>query len=361
MTTAPDDNVLLELRGKLGIITLNSPKTLNALTAAMCRAIDAALTGWADDPGVAAVVMRAAGERAFCAGGNVRAIYDGRQIDLPTAEAVGHEFFRSEYRMNRRVKTFPKPYIALIDGIIMGGGLGISVHGSHRVATERTLFAMPETALGNVPDVGASYVLPRLAGETGTYLALTGARIKAPELTALGLATHFAPASALGALVDELAAADWNGDAHRVADAIVGNQAVDAPTGSFIAAHRALIDRCFGKTRVEDIFAALEAEGGAFADETLATLRVMSPTSLKLTLEMVRRGSALDFDDCMRMEYRLAAWIVRGHDFIEGIRAVLVDKDRNPKWDPAALGAVDDATVAGYFALPAAGDLTFPA
>src|SRR5579883_226145 len=352
------DEVQCETAGAVGLITLNRPKALNALTQPMCLAIDQALRDWAHDDRIAAVVVRGAGDRAFCAGGDVRVVAEEGMARRRGENdgRLGREFFRDEYRMNRRIKTFPKPYVALIDGITMGGGIGVSVHGSHRIATERTLAAMPETGIGLFPDVGTSHVLSRLPGRIGIYLALTGARLKAPDLMAFGIATHHVSSDRLRALVDELIVADWG----KGADAVLSRHISD-PGAPELARHRALIGHCFAGDRVEAILDALDADGSEFARGAAAALRTMSPTSLKLTLEEMRRGAELDFDACLVMEYRFTQSILEGHDFYEGIRAQLIDKDRNPKWDPPALAGVDERTIGDYFKAPAHGDLTFPA
>jgi enoyl-CoA hydratase len=353
------DEVSFEVKGGVGLITLQRPKALNALTQGMCVAIDAALVVWAADPAVAMVVVRGSGDRAFCAGGDVRAVYeDGLARKRGESDgALLRGFFFDEYRMNRRIKTFPKPYIALIDRITMGGGVGLSVHGSHRIATERTVLAMPETGIGLFPDVGASYALPRMPGEIGLYLALTGARVMAGDVLKVGFATDLVTGDRLDDLVGELIAIAGD-DARGAIDAVLRNYAIPPGDGALLQ-HREVIDRCFAHDRIETILTALDADGGAFATEAAAAIRTMSPTSVKATLSEMRRGRALGFDDCMIMEYRLTQTILAGHDFYEGIRAVLVDKDRNPKWNPATLNAVDDAAIAALFAAPLHGDLTF--
>lgn len=354
-------DALCEVRGPLGLITLNRPKALNALTLGMIRVIDPVLKSWAVDPAVKAVVIRGAGDRAFCAGGDVRAVYDdGLAWKRGEGDgAVTRDFFREEYRLNRRIKRFPKPYIAILDGITMGGGVGLSVHGSHRVTTEKTLFAMPETGIGLFPDVGASFALSRMPGELGTYLALTGARLHAADLTYLGVGTGHVPSAAVGTLVEELAAADWAvDDPGKLADDITARHevAVGEPT---LPGHREAIDRCFARPTVEEVLEALVKEGTEWADQTAKTLATLSPTSLKVALAEMRRGALLDFDDCLRMEYRLSQACMRGTEFYEGIRAVLVDKDRNPRWRPAELSAVSDADVAAHFAPDGVDDLGF--
>jgi enoyl-CoA hydratase len=359
------DDVTLSVDGMIGVITLDRKTALNALSEPMCLAIDQALAGWAHDPDIAAVLIRGAGERAFCAGGDVRAVcLDG--IAHRRGESDGRlarEFFANEYRMNRRIRIFPKPYIALIDGITMGGGFGLSVYGSHRVATERTLLAMPETGIGFFPDVGASYVLSRLEGNLGLYLALTGARLTGPDLMHLGLATHLAPSAELGLIhrsivtaVDE--AASKGADARGAIDRALMQRASASMEGA-LNQHRAMIERCFGCDRIEEMLAALDVDGGAFATAAAAAMRAASPTSLKLTLEEMRRGRVMDFDSCLRMEYRLSQAVLEGSDFYEGVRAQLIDKDRTPAWSPASLAEVNDAAVESVFAWNSV-ELTFP-
>jgi enoyl-CoA hydratase len=347
------ETVQFAVMGRVGLITLNRPKALNALDQQMCLAIDAALKVWEKDDAIAAVVIRGAGGRAFCSGGDVRlAREDG--IAWKKGESDGRivrEFFRDEYRMDRRVATFPKPYIALIDGITMGGGVGISAHGTYRLATRRTVLAMPETQIGLFPDVGTSYILPRLPGEVGAWLALTGARLGAADCKLVGLATHVVDHERLDDLIADLAA---GGDIDRT----IARHAADAGAPE-LPPNRAVIDRCFAHDRVEDIMAALDADDGAFAAETAATLRLMSPTSLKLTLKLMRKGRTLGIDDCFRMDYRLSQSVLAGRDFYEGVRAQLVDKDRRPKWYPASLDAVDDSAIDSLFVPPLHGDLTF--
>ncbi len=356
------ETVKTAIDGAVGVITLDRPRALNALDKSMCLAIDSALTSWATDESVAAVLIRSSTERAFCAGGDVRQIHDnGLAWKRGQGDgSLGREFFRDEYRMNHKIRSFPKPYIALIDGITMGGGVGLSVHGEYRIATERTLLAMPETGIGLFPDVGTSYVLPRLPGEFGTYLALTGARIKAADALALGLATHFVSANRLDELTTALIGTINVADAVGMIEKTMMQFATDPGTPELID-HRALIDQCFGHNRVEEILAELDRQHSMFAQTAAATIRAMSPTSVKLTLKEMRQGRSLDFSACLRMEYRLSQYLLAGHDFYEGVRAQLVDKDRDPKWYPASLDAVDDNTLDSYFLSPVDGDLTFPA
>ncbi|WP_240002421.1 enoyl-CoA hydratase/isomerase family protein [Oleisolibacter albus] len=358
------EDVLCAVHGPIGLITLNRPKALNALTLDMIRVIDPALRAWAGDPGIRAVVIRGAGDRAFCAGGDVRAVWDAgkaRQAGQGDGRLTA-DFFREEYRLNRRIKTFPKPYIALLDGITMGGGVGLSVHGSHRVTTEKTLLAMPETGIGLFPDVGGTYFLPRLPGYCGTYLALTGARLQAADLHYLGIGTGHVPSAEIDALVQDFTRADWDAapDPYKFADDITARYEVGAGE-PVLPAWRETIDRCFAADSIEAILAALVREGSEWADQAAKTILSMSPTSLKVTLAQMRRGVELTFDDAMRLEFRMTQAVMAGHDFYEGIRAVLVDKDRSPRWNPAGLDAVDDGMIGRHFALPDEGDLTFGA
>ncbi|WP_439814675.1 enoyl-CoA hydratase/isomerase family protein [Zavarzinia sp. CC-PAN008] len=325
--------------GVAGIVTLNRPKALNALTRDMVLLMAQQLELWAKDDGVKLVVVVGAGDKAFCAGGDIRALHDSGKAGDGYAAA----FYADEYRLNTQIKRYPKPYVALVDGICMGGGVGVSVHGTWRVVTEKTLFAMPETGIGLFPDVGGSYFLPRLPGQVGMYLGLTGARLKGPgDLVPIGVGTHFVPSAGLPALRAALA---QGGDV----EAILRAHAQD-PGAETLAPHRAVIDRCFAESSVEAVLVALERDGGDFAKDAAQTIAIKSPTSLKVTFQQIRRGADLSFEDCMRMEYRMTQRIIEGVDFYEGVRAVVIDKDQKPKWNPDRLGAVDDATVDGYFA-----------
>lgn len=354
------DEALFERRGPVGLITLSRPRALNALSLGMVQAMDARLKAWADDAGVRAVVVRGAGDRAFCAGGDVRAVYqDGLAARAGAGGALTVQFFWDEYRLNRRIKRFPKPYVALIDGIVMGGGVGVSIHGSHRVATERTLCAMPETGIGFFPDVGATWALSRMAGEIGTYLALTGERIGPSDALYAGFATHMAASERLDALVGALTAADYGDDAGAAVDRTLA--AFSSPPGAEaeLAHARPMIDRCFGFDDVADIVAHLDAERSDWGTATRARLAKASPTSLKTTLRALREARGLEFEEALAVEYRLSQGFMRGHDFYEGIRAVLVDKDQAPRWRPSSLDAVTDSMVEAHFAPPLARDLTF--
>ncbi|RYZ36110.1 MAG: enoyl-CoA hydratase/isomerase family protein [Myxococcaceae bacterium] len=353
------EDVLLETRGAVGLVTLNRPKALNALSLEMCRALHPQLDAWAVDEAVKAVVIRGAGGRAFCAGGDVRAVA-GSVGRTESGASLSSEFFRAEYALNHRIHHFPKPFIALVDGICMGGGLGLSVHGGFRVVTEKLVLAMPETGIGIFPDVGGGWFLPRFPGESGTYLGLTGARCDAADAVWLGYATHRVEASRLDEVLSALVAADWSGLAHHVVAHVLALFIAEPGTSS-LEALADVIHRCFQGDRVEDILAALEREGSTWAEETRATLLRMSPTSLKVTLRQLREGRGRDYDAMARVEYRLSQALTARPDFREGIRAVLVDKDQKPRWSPATLAEVTDAEVDACFAPRPGDELVLPA
>lgn len=330
-------DVVARIEGSVGRVTLNRPKALHALNQAMCEIMTEALLAWRDDATVTSVLIDHAGDRGFCAGGDIRMIAESGATDAVEAKA----FFLSEYRLNHLMFSYPKPITAIVDGIVMGGGVGISEPAKVRVATERTTYAMPETGIGLFPDVGGGWFLPRLPGETGTWLALTGARLKAADTVALGIHTHFVGSEKVEALKADLLADGPEAVARHAADA------GPAP----LAPHRAAIDRLFAHDTVEAIFAALEADGADWAQAQLATLKTKSPQSLKVTLRQLRAGRAMDsFAEVVAMEYRLGGRVVRTHDFQEGVRAVIVDKDNAPNWAPATLDGVSDAGLDALFA-----------
>jgi enoyl-CoA hydratase len=347
-------DILFERRGAAGLVTLNRPHALNAVSLAMVRALTRQLADWETDPEVARVIVTSNDTRAFSAGGDLRALYDlgraGRYDEL-----LG--YFREEYALNARIKRYRKPYVALIDGIVMGGGVGISVHGSHRVAGDKFMFAMPEVGIGFFPDVGATFVLPRLPAALGTYCALTGERLDAADAVAAGVATHRVPSAQFPELIEALCRA-------VPLDASLAACAQPAAPGP-VASRGQAIETLFRGERVEDILAALDAEGAAggpdaaFASAAAALIRTKSPTSLKIALAQTRRGSALDFAACMRTEFRIVSRVVRGHDFYEGVRAVIIDKDQRPRWRPSALAAVSATEVERHFA-PLASELELP-
>ena len=359
-----EGEILLGPSGGVATLTINRPQALNALSLANYRRIAPALAEWAKDPTVHAVVVRGAGGRAFCAGGDVRAIWEAGRAPDADAEATA-VFFREEYRLIHAIHRFPKPYIAVIDGITMGGGAGISVNGAFRIATEHTLFAMPETGIGLFPDVGATRFLNRCPGEVGRYLGLTGARLGAADALYCGFATHFVPRDRVDPLLAALAASRWEtGRGFAQAEAVLAAFAAD-PGAPTLAALRGPIDRSFAGDTVEEILDTLAAEAAsegadaAWAAETRTRLLAKSPTSLKVTLRQLRTGREYDLDQALQLEYRLTHRFMAGHDFYEGVRAVVIDKNQAPRWRPATLAEVDDAAVAAYFAPIGARELVF--
>jgi len=343
------NEVLISVENGVGRIRLNRPKAIHALTPGMCETVIGALLEWRKDDGVQAVIIDHAEGRGFCAGGDIALIANSAKDDCSEAE----HFFFVEYRMNHLLFVYEKPIVAFIDGITMGGGVGISLPCRYRVATERTTFAMPETGIGLFPDVGGGWYLPRLPGRIGVYLATTGGRIDGADCRAIGLATHYVSSEALDALKARILA-----DPKALAD-LLG--AVDeTPPPSQLTEQRARIDRLFASDRYEDILAALQADGSGWAEKQLSVLVAKSPQTIKVALRQLAKGAKLtDFADNMRMEYRLACHIIRRPDFVEGVRAVIVDKDNAPKWDPAAPEAVTDEILDSLFApLPAGKEWT---
>ncbi|GGE20590.1 3-hydroxyisobutyryl-CoA hydrolase [Polymorphobacter glacialis] len=339
--------VLVERRGRALWLTLNRPSALNALNRPMVLAIHRALFDAAADPDVERIVIEGAGERAFCAGGDVALLARRGREDKVLFEG----FFHDEYRMNQAIARLVTPYVAILDGVTMGGGVGLSIHGPYRVATERTLFAMPETGIGLIPDVGGTHALSRLPGEIGTWLALTGARLQAADCVHAGIATHFVPAERLAVLRDLLATGEED----------VGEilSTLDAPAGeSSLEALQDGIDFHFAHDSVEEILASLD-DGDDWAQAQAAAIRTMSPTSCKLTLLGLRMGADAAIEDALVTEYRMVCEIRNGHDFFEGVRAQLIDKDRKPLWSPASLAGVSEEDMTRYLQEPESGDLTF--
>jgi enoyl-CoA hydratase/carnithine racemase len=349
------NDILFERRGAAGLVTLNRPTALNAVTHAMVLDLRGALDRWAEDPAITRVIIQAVGGRAFSAGGDIRALYD---LGKAGRHAEALQFWRDEYPLNAAIKRYRKPYVALIDGLVMGGGVGVSVHGSHRVAGDRFQFAMPEVGIGFFPDVGATWFLPRIPGEIGTYCALTGERFGGADARAAGIVTHRIPSARFPALIDGLSST-------VSVDAVLAAFAEPAGEGPIVN-RRASIDRLFAGDRVEDILAALDREtaaGGADAEwaaKTAATMRSKSPLSLKIALAQVRRGKDWDFDTCMRAEFRIVSRVIEAHDFYEGVRAVIVDKDNTPHWQPDRLAGVSEAEVERHFAPLGEDELVLP-
>ncbi|WP_421791739.1 enoyl-CoA hydratase/isomerase family protein [Hyphobacterium sp.] len=347
------DEIIARKSGHVGRITLNRPKALNALSMAMVTGMIEALQAWQNDDSVKAVVVDGEGEKGFCAGGDIRMLHD-------SGKAGGEEawrFWHDEYQLNTLIKRYPKPYVALIDGITMGGGVGISVHGSHRVAGDRTMLAMPETGIGFFPDVGGTYFLPRLAGEIGMWMGLTGARLKAADAVAAGIATHYTPSDDLPALISALESADLSDD--DALEVLLEEHSGD-PGSSDLALTRGLIDAAFAGDDVSEMVSRIEAAGDPWSVKQAKIIATKSPTALKLTCAAIRSGADKSFEDVMRQELRVSTHCLDGVDFYEGVRAVIIDKDNAPNWSPSALAEVDDADIAKYFEpLAADKELTF--
>lgn len=343
--TAPE--ILTEAAGGIRILTLNRPKAINSLTHSMVTTMHSLLRDWAADDDVEAVVVRGAGERGLCAGGDIVAIYESIHTD---GGAATRKFWHDEYLLNHFIARYPKPYVVLMDGIVMGGGVGVSVHGSIRVVTDTSKVAMPEVGIGFVPDVGGTYYLARTPGNLGLHAALTGAPFSGSDAIAMGFADHYVPHQAL----DDFARA-------IVADGIddaVKNYAV-APPSSNLVAQRSWIDECYAGDTTADIVAALRGHDAGPANDDANLIASRSPTALAVALEAIRRAGRLDtLEDVLRQEYRVSCATLRSHDLAEGIRAQVIDKDRNPRWEPSSLSAVTAADVEAFFA-PAENDLSF--
>ena len=349
--TAPagDAEALVERRGRAGVIVLNRPKALNALTLTMVRLMATALDEWESDAAVDRIVLRGAGERAFCAGGDIRRLYELGRAGDHEAQLT---FWREEYQLDLRIKTYPKPIVALVDGIVMGGGVGLAMHAAHTVAGDRFVFAMPEVGIGFFPDVGAAWLLPRLPSRAGVYFALTGLRADAGDAVAFGLAETFVPSAAFPTLAQALETEE------PVKTALARFAA--PPPRSTLTGEAEAIEACFSGLDRDAIVESLreaETQGRAFAAAARAAMLEKSPTSQAIVLKQMALGATADFDEALRMDYRIVSRICRGHDFYEGVRAVIVDKDNRPRWAPPPSQAEVDA----YFAPLGDGELKFPA
>ncbi|MET9499231.1 enoyl-CoA hydratase/isomerase family protein [Streptomyces sp. NPDC006552] len=337
--TGGEPPVLVRREGRAAHLVLNRPRALNALNHAMVRQIDRALAEWAGDDTVQTVVLTGAGERGLCAGGDIRAIHDDARDSDGTASAA---FWRDEYQLNARIARYPKPYVAVMDGIVMGGGVGLSAHGGVRIVTERSRVAMPETGIGFVPDVGGTHLLGRAPGELGTRLALTGEHIGAGDALLCGLADHYVPSAALPDLLAGLAA--------EPARAVLARHALPAPHGE-LASQRPWTDACFAAGTAEEILDRLLAHGDPVAKETAETILAKSPTAVKVALAAVRRARALgSLERVLDQEYRVSCAALGNPDLVEGVRAQVIDKDRRPRWSPRTLAEVTEAEVERHFA-----------
>ncbi len=321
----------------IGRITLNRPRALNSLNHDMVLAITEHLEAWRSDAGVRAVLIDGAGDRGLCAGGDIRAIYE----DARSGDGASLRFWADEYRLNALISRYPKPYLALMDGLVLGGGVGVSAHGSHRIVTERTRLGMPEVGIGFVPDVGGTYLLSRAPGELGTHIALTAGAVTGPDAIHCGLADRFVPSERIPALLDALTS--------RTPDTALDLIAEPTPP-SGLAADAEWIDHCYAADTVEEILARLHA-GGDAAATTAKEIEAKSPTSSKVTLRALRTAAAMpDLETVLAQEYRVSHRALSSPEFVEGIRAQIIDKDRSPRWSPATLSEVDDALVESYFA-----------
>ncbi|XP_074550272.1 3-hydroxyisobutyryl-CoA hydrolase, mitochondrial [Halichoeres trimaculatus] len=356
MSSQVEPEVLLEKVGNAGVITINRPKVLNALNMSMIRQIYPQLKKWESSSDTDIVIIKGAGGKAFCAGGDIRAVTEAGKV----GDSLAEDFFREEYILNNAIGTFKKPYIALIDGITMGGGVGLSVHGQFRVATEKTLFAMPETAIGLFPDVGGGYFLPRLQGKLGMFLALTGFRLRGRDVLRAGVATHFVESKKIPDLEKELVdlKSPSNEEVSKVLDSYQTQSSLDSEKPFVLEKHISDINRLFSSSSVEGIVQNLKADGSEFAKKQAETMSKMSPSSLKMTYKQIQAGANLSLQDVLVMEYRLTQACMKGFDFYEGVRAVLVDKDHSPKWNPSTLEEVSDQAVDQWFSPLGDKDLT---
>ncbi|CAL2036274.1 unnamed protein product [Caenorhabditis brenneri] len=357
VSAAAKSEILVDSHGSKKVVTLNRPKALNALNLNMVREFYPKLQEWNSSADVDLVILKGSGDKAFCAGGDVLAVVRSYKDAQEGKDCTMHkDFFREEYILNHLIGTFNKQYVCLIDGIVMGGGCGLSVNGRFRVATEKTMLAMPETALGLFPDVGGSYFLSRLKGNLGMYLALTGYRLLGADAFHAGLASHFVESSELPKLEKELVnLKDVN--ENSVDEVIRSFEPKKIPEFS-LSKHLTQIRDAFGARSVEDILSTLEKDGSDWAKKQIATLGKMSPTSLKVTNRQINEGARMNYTKIFTMEYRLTQRFLADKDFHEGCRAILIDKDRNPKWSPATLAEVKDSVVDHYFSpLPNNADL----
>ena len=334
-----DEEVFFEVKESLGLITLNRPKALNALTLSMVRKIHPKLKEWENNSSIKYVLIKAQGEKAFCAGGDIRALHDWGKNNED--EAIG--FYREEYTLNQYIKRYPKPYISLVNGIVMGGGVGLSVHGSHRIAGENYSFAMPETGIGLFPDVGGSFFLSRLKYEAGTYLALTGSRIKAADAIFLQTATNFVKSENFSSIINDLSKGERD-----PGDIITSYSSSPDEESEFEMISDFSLKNFKGNT-IEEIIDNLKNNNSDFARKILSIIGTKSPTSLKVALRSLKLGRKNSFEDCMKMEFRMVNKVMNDHDFYEGVRALIIDKDNKPSWSPKSIEDVEDGFVDEFF------------
>jgi len=350
-----EPDLIARREGSVGVIRLNRPKAINAVTLEMFRDIDKALDGFETDPQVAVILLEGAGDRGLCAGGDIRALWESSKVKGD----LGRILWREEYILNARIKKFPKPYVAFMDGIVMGGGVGLSAHSSHRVVTEKTKLAMPEVGLGFFPDVGGTWLLSHSPGEIGTYFGLTGQTMNGPDAIYARFADAVVPSAKLPAVRDALTKVRAGATSADIKALIAGF--ATGETAGPVAAKQATIDKWFAYDRMQDIVAALQADGSELAQATLKTLNEKSPRGMVVTLKLMRlaRG-AKSLEECLVREYRAALEVFASDDFREGVRAAVIDKDREPKWSPPRIEDVTPEMVAPYFAEIGADELKFP-
>lgn len=349
-----DLDLLTEKQGACGLLTLNRPQALNAVNNGMTRAIDAALTDWEKDPAVKHIVLRGAGDKAFCAGGDIKRLYELGKAGQYEEQLT---FYREEYLLNRRLRLYPKPIVALIDGIVMGGGAGLAMHCSHRVAGDKFSFAMPEVAIGLFPDVGATYFLSRLPGNAGTYLALTAARADPADAVGIGLVHAYLPSAKFAELTQKLIDGE-------TPDAAIAALRADPPPTSKILEYANFINLCFAPLTVDAILGEIDEAGYAgmdFATQTYDAIARNSPTALAIALRLMQIGPKLDQDEVIKLEYRLMTHLMKSADFYEGVRAAIIDKDHQPKWTPAEIDAVKGTDIDPYFSPMSEGELDIKA
>jgi len=349
-----EPDLVARREGFAGIIRLNRPKAINAVTLEMFRDIDKALDRFEADPDVAVILLEGAGERGLCAGGDIRALYDSSKV----GGDLGKILWREEYILNARIAKFPKPYVAFMDGIVMGGGVGLSAHSRHRVVTDRTKLAMPEVGLGFFPDVGGTWLLAHAPGEVGTYFGLTGQTMNGPDAVYARFADAVVPSAKLSALRDVLTKVKPGTNSGEI-DTLINGFATGETAGP-VAAMRSKIDASFAHDRMEDVVASLNGDGSELARATLKTLGEKSPRGMVITLKLLRLArKAASLEECLVREYRAANEVFRSDDFREGVRAAVIDKDRNPKWSPPRIEDVTPAMIAPYFAEIGADELVF--
>ena len=349
-----EGDLIVSCEGAAGIIRLNRPKAINAMTYEMSLGIDAALDRFESDPAVAVVILEGSGERGLCAGGDIRGLYESSKA----GGDLGKMFWRQEYVMNARIAKYPKPYVAFMDGLVMGGGVGLSGHARHRVVTEKTKLAMPEVGLGFFPDVGGTWLLTRIPGEIGTFFGLTGQTMNGPDAIFARFADAVIPSAKLPALRAALTALRPGATSVEVDKVIAGFKTGE--NAGPIAAKQSWIDRCFAHDRMADIFSALKRDDSEFAQSTLKVLNEKSPRGMVVTLKLLRLARhATSLEECLVREYRAALEVFRSDDFREGVRAAVIDKDRNPRWSPPRIEDVTPEMLAPYFREIGADELVF--